>query len=202
VKCETNPISASRPAGGDYAKQSQSPAEMPTIPLFHHSTIPSGCLLRQTNPIARSGAPRRCRPWRPSGAPLFHYSIIPPFQSDAYRAKQSQFGLAGPGPRRAKDAKQTQFPATPDGTGSAGRGATRPRSPCGSQSCETNPISEPRPAGRRGQLYKQTQFPPLCRSGDRPSQGADCAKRTQFPPVPGGARPGGRGCRTNKANSR
>ncbi len=33
---------------------------------------------------------------------------------------------------------------------------------------------------RRGQLYKQTQFPPLCRSGDRRSQGANCAKRTQI----------------------
>ena len=30
----------------------------------------------------------------------------------------------------------------------------------------------------------------------------DCAKRTQFPAAPGVARPGGRGCRTNKANSR
>jgi hypothetical protein len=37
-------------------------------------------LLRQTNPIARSGAPRRCRPWRPPGAPIipvFHHSTIP-----------------------------------------------------------------------------------------------------------------------------
>jgi hypothetical protein len=44
----------------------------------------------------------------PFGSP--QYSIIPPFQSDAYRAKQSQF-WAGPGPRRAKDAKQSQSDA-------------------------------------------------------------------------------------------
>jgi len=31
--------------------------------------------LCKTNPITRSGAPRRCRPWRPSRAP--HYSSIP-----------------------------------------------------------------------------------------------------------------------------
>jgi hypothetical protein len=33
---------------------------------------------------------------------------------------------------------------------------------------------------RRGVLYEQTQFPPVCRSGDRRSQGANCAKRSQF----------------------
>ena len=35
---------------------------------------------------------------------------------------------------------------------------------------------------------KRTQFLPPCRSGDRRSQG-DCAKRTQFPAVPGGRDP-------------
>jgi hypothetical protein len=44
------------------------------------------CLSCKTNPIARSGAPRRCRPWRPSRAPLFHHSSI-----------QSPGGRAGPG---------------------------------------------------------------------------------------------------------
>jgi hypothetical protein len=78
--------------------------------------------MRQTNLIARSGAPRRCRPWRPPRAPLFPYSIIPPFPSDANRAKQSQ---SRPRVERVKcfagkelwsighpgvSAKQSQFP--------------------------------------------------------------------------------------------
>jgi hypothetical protein len=46
----------------------------------------------QTNPIARSGAPRRCREvGRPTEYPAFRYSIIPPFQSNADDAKQTQF---------------------------------------------------------------------------------------------------------------
>jgi len=46
-------------------------------------------------------------------------------------AKRTQFGpaWAGPGPRRAKDAKRTQFPAGPGGTGPAGQGVTVPRPP-------------------------------------------------------------------------
>jgi hypothetical protein len=63
--CETNPIRGS-PTGArraNRAKQSQSPAEMPTIPLFYHSTIPARCLSCKTNPICR-GSPQRHRDHR------------------------------------------------------------------------------------------------------------------------------------------
>ena len=53
-----------------------SAARIPIILLFYHSTIRAPCSSCETNPIARSGAPRRRRPWWPSGAP-----IIPVFQS-------------------------------------------------------------------------------------------------------------------------
>jgi hypothetical protein len=127
--CKTNPIPGSPTGarGTNRAKQSQSPAEMPTIPLFYHSTIPVRCLSCKTKPTWLGGA----------GAPT------------------------------------------------GGR-------------CETNPILEPRPAGRRGQLYRQTQFPPLCRSGDRHSQGADCAERTQSAE----RRPVGRGQRAKERRGR
>jgi hypothetical protein len=65
---------------------------------------------RKTNPI-------------PAGpdTPPFHYSIIPAFQPDANRAKQTQFGpgrIAG----GADCAKQTQF----GGSGRGGFGETKP----------------------------------------------------------------------------
>jgi len=57
------------------------------------------------------------------------------------------------------------------------------------QPCETNPISRRGRAGRglgdagRGVWYKQTQFLPLCRSGDRRSrEGKSCETK----PIPGG----------------
>jgi hypothetical protein len=76
---------------------------------LYTSAGPSAGLLVQTNPI-------------PGGrdTPPFHCSIIPPFQSDADRAKRSQFP-AGPGGTKDKCAKRTQF---------------------GGESCKTNPISE------------------------------------------------------------
>ncbi len=71
-------------------------------------------------------------------------------------AKRSQFGPAWPGPRRRKDAKQTQF-VTPEG-----------------RLCKTNPIRRwptgptvqneanwgGRPGPRRANRAKRTQFPP------------------------------------------
>jgi hypothetical protein len=48
---------------------------------------PPGGRLRKTNPISEG------RRWVES--PLFHYSIIPAFQSDPGRAKRTQFGPAG-----------------------------------------------------------------------------------------------------------
>ena len=74
---------------------------------------------RKTKPISRSLAQRRCRPWRPSGAPIFQYSSIPAFQFHADRSKQSQFApgrcrARTPTPRRAEGdrAKQSQFRST------------------------------------------------------------------------------------------
>ena len=45
---------------------------------------------------------------------------------------------------------------------------------------KTNPISERWPAGRSGQLYKQTQFPPPCRSGDRRSREINVQNKANF----------------------
>jgi hypothetical protein len=72
----------------------------------------------KTKPIARSGASRRCRPLRPSRAPLFQYSIIPPFQSDAdcaERAKQTQSSRRGRAERGHRDAERgTNAPNKPN----------------------------------------------------------------------------------------
>ena len=137
--------------------------------------------LCETKPISR-----RCRvgrgtrgyctnkPNRPGGYPLFQHSIIPPFQSDAYCAKQSQF---------------------PAGLGGTGLGDER-------RTCETNPISaaggrsragtpNPRRAGR-AKRAKRTQFGrPGGKRGvtaNKQSQfGAVAwrAKQSQFPAGPG-----------------
>ncbi len=75
-------------------------------------------------PFVRNKAnlpPGRCRAGRPTHE-----------EPRGNRAKQSQFGPAGTGRRRTKDAKRTQFPATPGGPGPQGRG-TR------GQMCETKP---------------------------------------------------------------
>ncbi len=81
--------------------------------------------------------------------PPFHYSIIPPFQSDANRAKRTQLldcGLAG---------SQTGVTTLRIGDKPAARG------PPG-RLCKTKPIPAvpggARPVGRAGISYKQTQF--------------------------------------------
>jgi len=87
------------------------------IPLFHYSTIPSfQCRRRrlcQTNPIARSGAPRRC-PAGPGGARgVVQTNPIPalvPIRRSAFPGH--------PPYQRGNCAKQTQF--SPPG-GQAGR---------------------------------------------------------------------------------
>jgi hypothetical protein len=68
--------------------------------------------------------------------PAFHYSIIPPFQSHADCAKQTQF--RDPGRASGADrAKRTQFAAPAGALRRAGGG----RCLRGSQLCKTNPIS-------------------------------------------------------------
>jgi len=143
-------------------------------------------------------------------------------------------GQAGGVPAGADRAKQSQSPPE------------MPTIPSRGQSCKTNPITgrdeargrrmrgkyakrtqfAPGPGGtRRGVLYKQTQFLPLCRSGDRRSRegkscetkpnlgapavsggrrvdGARCGKQSQFPAGPGGTGSGdedreGQSCKTN-----
>ncbi len=90
--------------------------------------------------------------------------------------------------------------------GTAGRrpgNERRKTNPIGrSESCETNPISGRGRVGRglgdagRGVLYKQTQFLPLCRSGDRRSREGKRAKQTQSAADRQGHRRG-QACKTN-----
>ena len=91
--CKTNPISRHGRAGrglGDKGQMcktnpisgSWSPRGIPSIPLFHYSSIPVPCRLCKTNPISRRGRAAIPRPPTPSGL----------------------------GPRRVDCAKQSQFP--------------------------------------------------------------------------------------------
>jgi hypothetical protein len=114
------------------AKRSQSPADK----VSHHSTIPSfqhsnltpavqtkpisesrpeawGSLV-QTKPIGRGGRSRQTKPV--SGGrdtPSFHYSIIPPFQSDAACTNKANFRSSG---RRAGSRTRHRMPSTPGRT--------------------------------------------------------------------------------------
>jgi hypothetical protein len=95
------------------------PTRYPIIPLFYYSTIPIRYRSCKTNPI-----PRRCRLGRGHGG------------GGRGAIVQNEPNLPGrPGPRRAKCAKRTQFPAASGGTR---------RRPYLGRLCETNPIS---PAG-------------------------------------------------------
>jgi hypothetical protein len=94
-RCETNPIpgdagwdggGGTKGRGGNRAKQTQS----------RRSARAAEGRMCKTNPITRSGAPRRCRGVGRRDTPLFHYSIIPPFQSDADCAKRTQFAAPTP----------------------------------------------------------------------------------------------------------
>jgi hypothetical protein len=125
---------------------------------------------------------------------------------------------AGPGLQGTKDAKRTQFAwsaAAPEGEmretnpicgkrPDLGLGCTNKANsaranrdgwwPAGAdvlyhrrQSCETNPISCRRRVGR-GVLYKQTQFLPFCRSGDRRSREGRSCKTNPISGRAGGTR--------------
>jgi len=99
LRIQDRPAARRQGLQGRLYKQSQfrplRPSRDPIIPLFHHSTIPIPRPSCETNPGARSGAPRRC-PARAGGAsvqtnpisgswsvrgipsiPLFHYSSVP-----------------------------------------------------------------------------------------------------------------------------
>jgi hypothetical protein len=83
--------------------------------------------------------------------------------------------------------------ATPGGTRPAGQGATGACPP----SQEPTMRNEANSLRGRGRPLSRPKGP-----GDATRHWGDCAKRSQFPAAPGGARPRGRGCRMNKANSR
>ncbi len=108
---------APRPSGsspGVLQKQTQfaagacrtNKANLPAVGIPHHSTIP---LSQHSSPMRIVRNKANCRQ---TGFPSFHYSIIPVFQSEGCRAKQSQFArtdhqkaLVG-----KAAAKQRQFP--------------------------------------------------------------------------------------------
>jgi hypothetical protein len=170
---------------------------------------PDACLYKQSQ-FHRLGDGQEGR-----GIAPFHYSIVPPSQSDADCAKQSQFTRRC----RAQLCKQTQsgVPGREEGCrceqtkpnlgdpGYLGNGVEG--------LVQTNPIWRDAPAGLRARvrLYKQTQFRrvatglalqtnPICpaRWAGGAMAGADRAKQTQFLGT-GWTR--GSGC-TNKANFR
>jgi hypothetical protein len=136
----------------------------PIMVNLDHDSIPLAVLSSRSNGgrrIPPSPSARRAAGLSQGrDTPPLHRSIIPPFQSDAYCAKQGQSGPGWAGPQWAKDAKRTQFVrqcragrrpivpnkpnfgvnrakrsqfrAVPAGTRPGGRGAW-------GQSCETKP---------------------------------------------------------------
>ena len=94
------------------------------------------------------------------------------------KAKLGQDGTSGR--RRAREGRWRK--TNPISAGAGWDGARRMRD--ARRLCKTNPIRPGRPrmgAGGRpgGECAKRSQFPPLCRSGDRRSQGAKRVKRAQ-----------------------
>jgi hypothetical protein len=157
--------------------------------------------------------------WRPSGAPSFQYSSIPPFQSDTDCAKQTQFrqrsgawgtkGVVQTNPipalmliRRPAFAGAWIVQNKPNFAGGARRDGACARDAGAIVRNKAKlgwaGVSGGRDAGRtQGKCAKQTQFLPLCRSGDRRSREGKRAKRTQFGPTPRKAAAfGGQRCET------
>jgi len=103
--CKTNPIwEKSQVSSLKPERRAFKLARYPKIPILHHSTIPIQCQSCKTNPISGAagregtgatwGEGKTCKTNPISGrrdTPVFHYSVIPTSQSDADRAKQSQF---------------------------------------------------------------------------------------------------------------
>ncbi len=166
-RCETNPICRNRQrpgepivrnkpnSAGDRAKRSQfrglaagtlGPV-VRTNPIFRRQSC-------KTNPIARSGAPRRCRPGRPPRPPSFQYSTLPAFQSDASRAKQSQFALGAREWTCAGDRGFRREATAPNKANSATRtGEDSQRAGAAGRACCTNKANLPigTPDGRAKQ---------------------------------------------------
>jgi hypothetical protein len=157
----------------DYAKQTQ---------------FTGGCHAKQSQSPAVAGCTNKPNFRRP-GYPLFQYSIIPPFQPDANRAKQSQtwegWGMWAKtdhhkwgGRRKVERAKQSQF-----SPGAAMQYKANSRQVLVVQ---TNPIS-PRLDTHHPTMpsFRHSRPRPIVRNktnlaGRPESGGAKCAKQTQF----------------------
>jgi hypothetical protein len=128
-----------------------------------HGTRTSARQLRQTNPIARSGAPRRCRPWRPAGGPT-----IPVFQSSSRDHEptkanvSSRTGRRDPGWSQACETKPNLGEMSYLGDGTPGeRRATAPNKANSSIADWVWTCGATLPGASMGRSYKQTQFRPL-----------------------------------------
>jgi hypothetical protein len=162
VKCKTKPISGGEPLGGGRTNK-------PNFPPPDGRRGRGWSLLRQTNPILR------LRPPVAAGGDNIADSERLAARRQSLRGrlyKQTQFG-GPPGDRGADYAKQTQSGGASWRTGTDYTKRTQfgaARAVPAGQFCQTKPI----PAVGRGcqgaKCAKRTQFPPLCRSGDRRSR--------------------------------
>jgi hypothetical protein len=196
-----------RPAQAHWAKQSQSRCGRAALPR------PSGLAPGPEAAVQNKPNSRRRRegrgprgggrevlykqsqlpPWRQEGQRLARKGVMVNRTSDRPRQNKANFGKPGwdPGSRLCKTkpirrrgrscdiasmprfGKQSQFPP---------RRGTRPAGG-GRGAIAQNKANSREPARPGGRLYKQTQFLPLCRSGDRRSRGVNRAKQTQFAPA-------------------
>ena len=125
LRCTNKPNLADRPGSrrAKCAKQSQTWAVRSVWGQRRASSS------RQTKPMARSGAPRRCLDY---GFRIADCGFRTALRRDSWPVGPAPAGLSG----GAKCAKQTQW-----------AGANRAKR---TQSCETNPIQSYQPAGRPG----------------------------------------------------
>jgi hypothetical protein len=144
-------------------------------------TGPDACLYKQSQSHRLGDGPEG------PDIPPFHYSIIPPFQSDAGRATSPRCPASGnkanfrqPGRRRPiRCAKQTQF-----SQGYERRQMLSTKGFMDNWTCErprqnkANSCTDEVTAGGRGDYVKQSQFPPRARASPKPNR----AKQSQFAP--------------------
>ncbi len=169
---------------------------------------PAGARRRQTKPIARSGAPRRCPPALREGQVVCRKEVM--VNGTCNRRRQNKANLParpqtgvgqGSQQRSRRSGVLRQTNPIPDGRDAPPfQHSTIPGFQ--SDACCAKRTQLPEAGHRggvrrgrvgRGMLYKQTQFLLLCRSGDRrsregktpPYKGGNCAKQTQFSPPAG-----------------
>ncbi len=166
-------------------------------------------MVEQTNPISGSRPGRPRYSW--ALAPMLRDALRRHYEQD-FCAKQTQFGQVpfrgqvlcrqGVAVHRARGEppqNKANFPKRGTEAVSLLRTADWGWSCIGSPACALLPLA------CVGWLYKQTQFRPLCRSGDRRSQGPIVQNKANFPRTAMGRdrqgvhAAGGAGC-TNKPN--